>query len=63
MLEIVPTAVISLRFFIANQRVLGIVGLPVGECLDVEPFFVVYPINVLIKFFNSEKLNTRARRF
>ncbi len=27
--------------FIGNQRVLGVVGLPVGECLDVEPLFVV----------------------
>ena len=29
------------RFFIENQWVLGVVGFPVGECLDVGPLFVV----------------------
>ncbi len=27
--------------FFGNQRVIGVVGLPVGECLDVGPLFVV----------------------
>ncbi len=31
----------SLPLFIENQWVLGVVGLTVGECLDVEPCFVV----------------------
>ncbi len=31
----------NLPLFIGNQRVHGVVGLPVGECLDVGPLFVV----------------------
>ncbi len=39
-----PERRFSLPLLIDNQRVLGVVGLPVGECLDVGPFFVVtYP--------------------
>ena len=31
----------KLRVFFGNQRVIGVVGFPVGECLDVKPLFVV----------------------
>ncbi len=31
----------KLRLFFSNQRVIDVVGLPVGERLDVKPLFVV----------------------
>ena len=31
----------KLPLFIGNQRVLGVVGLPAGECLNIGLFFVV----------------------
>ena len=31
----------KLPLYFNNQRVLDVVGLPVGDCLDVRPFFVV----------------------
>ena len=36
-----PPLIAKLPLFIGNQKVLGVVGLPVGECLYVGPLFVV----------------------
>ena len=31
----------KLQLFFGNQRVIGVVGFPVGECLNVGPLFLV----------------------
>ncbi len=48
-----PPAKLSL--LIGNQRVLGVVGLPVGECFNVELLFVVL---WQVIFFHRKAHNT-----
>ena len=36
-----PNPYAELPLYIGNQRVLGAVGLPIGQCLDVGPLFCI----------------------
>ena len=51
----------KLPFYFGNQRVLGVIGLPVGECLEVELLFVVlhqvsYPWEGYMAFLRLAKV-------